>query len=555
MKKLCTFVVLVFLSAVLFAGGAAAPAGSSGGGKAVVSAPGVFPITKEKVTLDTFMVFNPDACDDLSTNTSLSELEALTNVHLNLTIANASEESEKFNLLMNSGQYPEVIVKSVGASDLVRYGATEKMFIPLNDLIDTYTVNLKKYFQDYPWVRESITSPDGNIYGIPSIDSGAKVVGHGSISYKLWFNNSWLTRLGLSKPTTTEEFRTVLRAFKTRDPNGNGRADEIPLSGAYGTWAADPYLYLLNAFGYYNETNVMLKNDRFQPVADQDYIREGLAYIKTLYDEELLDPASLSQTMEQLMAIGNHANDIVLGSFTAGHVAMGLDIADVERARNYTTLEPLRGPSGYQGVPFSGDEAKPTAAAFIITDKCKEPVVAIRVSDAFNTEEMAVRTQVGIKGRNWDTADPGTFGMDGKTPAKYKYLNYLYSGVNVQKNDTLGWIWRQMEPNWKLLFQVSGDIRDTTNYEAFLVQETLKLVPYAADVQIVPPLAYSEDVAGRMSRISTPINDYVKNSFVEFITGKRNLNTDWETYKQNLERLGYSEYINHMQTAYNQIKK
>jgi putative aldouronate transport system substrate-binding protein len=58
-----------------------------------------------------------------------------------------------------------------------------------------------------------------------------------------------------------------------------------------------------------------------------------------------------------------------------------------------------------------------------------------------------------------------------------------------------------------------------------------------------------------MSRISTPINDYVKNSFVEFITGKRNLNTDWEAYKQNLEKLGYSEYINHMQTAYDQIKK
>ncbi|MDR1030409.1 MAG: extracellular solute-binding protein [Treponema sp.] len=555
MKKLFTFFMLVSLSVVLFAGGNQAQSGSPGGGTAVVSAPGVFPITREKVTLDTFMVFNPDAADDLSTNTSLAELEALTNVHLNLVIANSSEGSEKFNLLINSGQYPEVIINPVGASDLVRYGTTEKMFIPLNDLIDTYTVNIKKYFQDYPWVRESITSPDGNIYGIPAIDSGAKVVGHGSISYKLWFNNGWLTKLGLSRPTTTEEFRTVLRAFKTRDPNGNGRADEIPLSGAYGTWAADPYLYLLNAFGYYNENLVMLKNDTFTPVANQDYIRDGLAYIKSLYDEDLLDPASLSQTMEQLMAIGNHGTDVILGSFTAGHLAMGLDIADVERARNYTTLEPLRGPSGYRGIPFGGDEQRPTNGFFIITDKCKEPAVAIRVSDAFNTEEMAVRTQVGIKGLNWDTADPGTFGMDGTTPAKYKYLSFLYSGVNVKKNDTLGWMWRQLEPNWKNLFQVSGDIRDTTNYEAFLYQETLKLVPYAADVQIVPPLAYSEEVAGRMSRISTPLTDYVKNSFVEFITGKRNLNTDWEAYKQNLERLGYSEYVNNMQNAYNQTKR
>ncbi|MDR1905045.1 MAG: extracellular solute-binding protein [Treponema sp.] len=555
MKKIFTFCFAVFLSTALFAGGASAPTGSSAGGKAVVSAPGVFPITREKVTLDTFIVFSADACDDLPTNTSLADLEALTNVHLNLVIANGAEENEKFNLLMNSGQYPEVIIKSVGGSDLVRYGTTEKMFIPLNDLIDNYSINLKKYFQDYPWVRESMTSPDGNIYGIPSIDSGAKVVGHGSISHKLWINNAWLTKLGLSRPTTTEEFRNVLRAFKTRDPNGNGKADEIPLSGAYGTWAADPYLYLLNAFGYYNDNLVMLKNDTFQPVANQNYIRDGLVYIKSLYDEDLLDPASLSQQMEQLMAIGNQPNDIVLGSFTAGHLAMGLDIANIERARQYTTLEPLRGPTGYRAIPFSGDESRPTAGMFMITDKCKEPVVAIRVSDAFNTEEWAIRTQVGIKGRNWDVADPGTFGMDGQTPAKYKYLNFLYSGVGGEKNDTLGWIWRQMETNWKLLFQVSGDIRDTSNYEGFLYQETLKLVPYAADVQVVPPLSYSEDVASRMSRISTPLSDYVKNSFVEFITGKRNLNTDWEDYKQNLERLGYSEYVNTMQTAYNAIKK
>jgi putative aldouronate transport system substrate-binding protein len=289
-------------------------------------------------------------------------------------------------------------------------------------------------------------------------------------------------------------------------------------------------------------------------VVNQNYIRDGLAYIKTLYDEGLLDPASLSQTMEQLMTIGNHENDVILGSFAAGHLAMGLDIADDERARQYTALEPLRGPSGYRGIPFGGDMQRPSSAIFIITDKCKEPVVAIRVSDAYNTEEMMIRTQVGIKGLNWDTADPGTFGMDGTTPAKYKYLKFLYSGINARKNDALA-NWRQLETNWKLLFQVSGDIRDPSNYEAFLYQETLKLVPYAADVQVIPPLAYSEDIAGRMGRISTPLNDYVKNSFVEFITGKRNLNTDWEDYKQNLERLGYSEYIGHMQAAYNQRKR
>ena len=36
-------------------------------------------------------------------------------------------------------------------------------------------------------------------------------------------------------PTTTEELREVLKAFVTGDPNGNGEADEIGLTGAT-TW-------------------------------------------------------------------------------------------------------------------------------------------------------------------------------------------------------------------------------------------------------------------------------------------------------------------------------
>ena len=43
-------------------------------------------------------------------------------------------------------------------------------------------------------------------------------------------NSDWLERWTWQQPTTPEELRTVLEAFKTQDPNGNGTADEIPLS-------------------------------------------------------------------------------------------------------------------------------------------------------------------------------------------------------------------------------------------------------------------------------------------------------------------------------------
>lgn len=74
----------------------------------------------------------------------------------------------------------------------------------------------------------AITAPDGNIYALPSINDCY----HCSMAQKMWIYKPWLDKLGLDVPTTTDELYTVLKAFKDKDPNGNGKADEVPLTGA-----------------------------------------------------------------------------------------------------------------------------------------------------------------------------------------------------------------------------------------------------------------------------------------------------------------------------------
>ncbi len=41
------------------------------------------------------------------------------------------------------------------------------------------------------------------------------------IQYMTNINRTWLNTLGLEMPTTTEEFRNVLIAFRDQDPNQN----------------------------------------------------------------------------------------------------------------------------------------------------------------------------------------------------------------------------------------------------------------------------------------------------------------------------------------------
>lgn len=521
---------------------------AASGEESGISAPNEFPIVKEKTTLSVFIQQLPYMLTDVTTNTFTKELEEKTNVHLDMMVVPSDSRVEKLNMMLAGGDYPEVLMSAAfGNSDLVKYGTEEKILIPINDLIEKHGKNIKERWADSPNMKTQMTTLDGNMYAIPT---GVEKQGHGACSYKMWLNTAWLDQLGLQTPTTTEEFRDVLQAFKDKDPNGNGKKDEIPLTGAINTWSADIHLFLLNAFGYFNpDSLVMLKDDKFSSCIDTDGVKEGLKYVSELYKAGLIDPAALTQNEAQLSALGNNANDVIVGSAACGHLGMMLSINDVPRSSMYTCLEPLKGPSGYQGIPYAV-QPNVSGGTFAITDKCKQPEVAIKLADYLCSDEAGIRMSVGIKGKHWDDADAGAFGMDGKTPAKYKYLTYNTSGEGASENDVWSNTASLLESYWKGMFQVDGDINDPTNYEARLQRETEKLLPYAADVQDIPPLFMDEDASTRSAQLFKPIQDYVKASIVEFITGKKNPEKDWDSYVSGLKNLGYEEYITLQQSAY-----
>ncbi|MFV0401889.1 MAG: hypothetical protein ACK5LX_14905, partial [Oscillospiraceae bacterium] len=179
--------------------GAAAPADStastaaddssatpSGSG---VSAPGELPIVAEMTTLNVFIQQLSYHLTDVTTNTFTQELEEMTNVHLNMTVAPQDSYKEKLNLILSSGDYPEVIMSAdFDGASLVKYGIDEQMFFPLKYYIDYHGFYINQRFYENPYYREDMTEVDGNIYGIPSSDSG--IVGHGAVGYNLCLNDS-----------------------------------------------------------------------------------------------------------------------------------------------------------------------------------------------------------------------------------------------------------------------------------------------------------------------------------------------------------------------------
>ncbi|MGV2788079.1 ABC transporter substrate-binding protein, partial [Clostridium perfringens] len=127
--------------------------------------------------------------------------------------------------------------------ELVNYG-TDGTILPLEDLIDQYAPNLKALLDRRPDIKSSITAPDGHIYGLPSWEENNL----GTNPFFHVINKKWLDKLGLKMPQTLDEYTEALAAFKTQDPNGNGKADEIPLSFMHMQWCMD-IAGIFGAFG------------------------------------------------------------------------------------------------------------------------------------------------------------------------------------------------------------------------------------------------------------------------------------------------------------------
>ena len=152
---------------------------------------------------------------------------------------------QKLNLVLASGELPDVIINFGIPLDQQQTLADQGLIIPVDDLIAKYGDEFAKVLEDMPQIKEVYSLSDGKMYSLPHINECY----HCTLSQKAWIYKPWLDKLGLEVPTTTDELYTVLKAFKEKDPNGNGKADEIPWSGAQtGSWHAEIDQFIMNAF-------------------------------------------------------------------------------------------------------------------------------------------------------------------------------------------------------------------------------------------------------------------------------------------------------------------
>jgi len=528
----------------------AAPAAAKApAGAVAVSPAGEFPIVKDKITIKAFMC-PTSMIKDYTNNEFTKWLEEKTNVKFEFDIPPMAEAQAKLNLMLASDDLPEVIIGCGIRLDQMQLLAEQGQLIPLNDMIAKYGIETKKMYAVNPAVESLITLLDGKIYGLPHYNDCY----HCSLSQKMWVYKPWLDKLGLKAPETTDEFYQMLKAFKEKDPNGNGKADEIPLSGTRevnGGWRAQLDSFLMNSFVYNDRVtpngtrHLILDNGVVKAAFTEPGWKEGLKYYAKLYSEGLIDPQAFTNDNNQLRQLGENPNVPILGATGAGWYGVFTQNGGPSgRWKEYQPIPPLKGPSGMRQTPLTIFQPTGGQGNFVITKKAKNPEAAFRVADLFYGFDATTRSVFGPEGEDWVRAKDTDESISGGKA--------LYTVLKVWSGEEHNRHWNQAAPTFRTNeYRMAQTYNPADPLERWLYQWTKTLYePYGTKDKAVPPLVFTKDQSKQFGELNTVVYNVVDEWFANFVTGKANVDKDWDAYIKTLKDSGLDKYLGIYQTAY-----
>ena len=239
---------------------------------------------------------------------------------------------------------------------------------------------------------------DGNIYGTPVY---MPTYNNMSSPSRGWINQDWLDAVGMTAPTTYDELVAVLTAFQEKDPNGNGQADEIPMTGP------QALKYIENMFIYSPDGNHYLPLNETDGKLDVDYdkpaYREFLKAANDLVARGLLSPLTFTMDNDQMKALLT-ADDCQVGLFANQWGGQWC----VDATDRFSAFEVPTGPEGAQYISISKPAAGYSAA---ITTDCENTDLAIhymmmQCEPSANASDVVLIERYGQENIDWCRFDP-----------------------------------------------------------------------------------------------------------------------------------------------------
>lgn len=424
------------------------------------------------------------------------ELEKQTGVHLEFIYPRTDDEQEQLNLLYFSGNLPDIIetdwsLKPGGADEAIRQG----YILCLDDLIDKYSPNLKKCFEENPELKKYFRSGEGYyVYPLIQLDEGMNVYGG------LCIRSDWLQELGLSMPETLDDWHETLLKFR------DVYHPLIPLALPKGGGAI--------MYAYHISNGFYIDNGEVYYGYTQPAYKEYLSLMNLWYREGLLGenyPNGIYASEEQML---------IDGSCAALYGTMGRTMNSV--LKSGASVEGAPYPVLRKGErPFSSQYYMPTTqwGAASISGDCADPAAAARFLDFGYSEEGKLLFNFGILGESYEMID-----------GKPVYTSLITDSISM--NDTMNLYLRANDSGpfiqmKEYLEQYAGSPQQKRARERWNDTD--------ASRHTLPKLHLTREESMELSQLH--YSEYTEQMEINFITGVTPL-SEFDEYLQKASALG-----------------
>ncbi|RIX51194.1 extracellular solute-binding protein [Paenibacillus nanensis] len=455
------------------------------------------------------------------------EWQRRTGVNLTFIQPPANQAMEAINVMLASGDLPDMIEYEWnkfpgGPEKAIKDG----VILRLNEAIDKYAPNLKRYLEEHPEIDMLMKTADGSYYQFPFVQADDKLRTYqGPIIRK-----DWLDELGLPVPVTIEDWEKTLRAFKEK------KGVEAPLTflGLPNPLFGVEGGAFVGAFGikkgfYLDEGKV-----RYGP-AEPGY-KDFLELMRGWYAEGLLDRNIASvdaETQDMSMITGRSGASI----WNAG-AGIGTWLPVMQERDPEARLAPAPYPVLHKGERPKFGQLTPLigSSGVAISAKSANVEEAVRMLDYGYGPEGHMLFNFGIEGVSYELKDgyPAYTDLILKNPDKLApsqalamYTRASYFGPFVQDV-------RYMEQYYAMPEQKEA-VRLWTDTDAAL--HTLPMAPRTEQE--------NTDYSAIMQEVST----YVDEMSLKFILGIEPIEA-FGAYLDQLEALNIEEAIRIQQAAF-----
>lgn len=459
------------------------------------------------------------------------ELAARTDTELTFMTPPVGQEKEQFNLIIASGEYPDIFVDMW--TDYTGGGAkalSDEVIISLNTLIDEHAPNIKAALEEYPDSFRYVTNEKGEIYGVPMVFTNKMQ----QVTWGVNLRKDWLDELGMEIPDTVDEYYQALKGFK--EVKGATSPFTITfehlknsnfLAGAYG---------VSNSF--YQENGEI----KYGPI--QTGYREYLKTLNQWYQEGLLDQdfATIDANTRGAKMLNEQAGMSWApskGGVAAWNQGLQEKNPDAEMiGAPYAALN--------EGETVKFGQLNPCGSmSGAISSTCEDPVKAIEFLDYMYSDEGRMLLNFGIEGESYNLVD-----------GEPELSELIMGSTDMPVLSKMNMYATSAEGNAGLPTIVDQRYLEQINSKTPNITEALETWAESSTFENEIPgiIAMSED-SSRYAGIMNEVITYRDEMILKFIMGQESIDDKYDEYVKNIQNKGIEEAVEIMQKAYDSFKE